>query len=184
MKRTTSSIPTRSLSAALLAVLSTGVAGCSYIPAIPYLNENPTTQPAEVAAANVPPSRPSEAVATTSVPVHGIDATLASSDVEILWEVPEDTVDGFVVRYGTSRNQMTNEVKLTAAQLELRTDAERGNIYRHVLRDIPADREIFVDIAAFRGAEVSPPSRVFEVPAADSPLTGTSPMAQPSSVTQ
>ena len=101
-------------------------------------------------------------------------AALASSDVEILWEVPEDSVDGFVVRYGTDREQLANELKLASNELELRSDPQRGQVYRHVIRNVPSDKAVFVNIAAYRGAEVSPPSRLFEVPVAESTA-----MAQP-----
>jgi hypothetical protein len=85
------------------------------------------------------------------------------TDIELLWEVPAEPVDGYIVRYGNFREQLSVEKKVLVGELEKRDDPERGSVYRYVIRGIPSTQRIFLSVATFRGDAVSLPSRVFEV---------------------
>lgn len=85
------------------------------------------------------------------------------SDVEVLWEIPQRSVDGFVVRYGYSREVLDGQVKLAAGEVERFDDPVHGMVYHYVLRNVPPDRKVFVTVSAFQGQRESEPSVVLEV---------------------
>lgn len=85
------------------------------------------------------------------------------SAIEVVWEVPAEPVEGFIVRYGDAHEALTDERRLTIANLERIEDPARGRLYRYVIEGIPTTRRVFLTIAAFSGGQESPPSKVFEV---------------------
>lgn len=87
------------------------------------------------------------------------------SDVEVLWQIPRDHVDGFLLRYGYNRDRLTNEVKVPVAELDIYDDPKYGEVYRLVLPGVTKDRPTFISIAAYTGDRVSAPSAPFEVQA-------------------
>lgn len=87
-----------------------------------------------------------------------------ASDVEMLWEIPGEPVEGFVISYGyDDGSEFGRRMKVRAADLERFEDKQYGFVYRYVLRDIPADRPLRVSISAYNGEEISPPSQVVTV---------------------
>lgn len=104
------------------------------------------------------------APSTTSLEARLLEAPSAEiTDIELVWEVPTEPVDGFIVRYGENREALVTEKKLAVQELETRTDAERGGVYRYVIRGIPSTQRLFLTVAAFKGDVVSVPTQVFEV---------------------
>lgn len=85
------------------------------------------------------------------------------SAIEVLWEVPTEPVEGFVVRYGQAHEELSVERRLTVADIERVEDPTRGRLYRFVIEGIPTTQRLFLSIAAFNGGQESPPSKVFEV---------------------
>lgn len=77
------------------------------------------------------------------------------SGIEVMWEVPSDPVDGFVIRYGEERDKLNREATIFRSELREERDSDYGPVYRYILRDIPADSRIFVAVAAFKGEAVS-----------------------------
>ena len=87
----------------------------------------------------------------------------APSDIEIVWEMPKAAVDGYLIRYGASRERLTTEVRVNASDLMREEDTDHGFVYRYLLKGVPADKVVFVSIAAITGDQVSAPSEVLEV---------------------
>ncbi len=85
------------------------------------------------------------------------------SAIEVVWEVPAEPVEGFIVRYGDAYEALTEERRLAINELERIDDPARGRLYRHVIEGVSTNRRVFLTIAAFSGGQESPPSRVFEV---------------------
>ncbi len=83
--------------------------------------------------------------------------------VEIVWEIPKDSVDGFVIRYGFSRTDLRYSERVQSAELDRMEDPKFGFVYRYVLKNMPPEKTVFVTLAAFTGALESEPSSVFEV---------------------
>jgi hypothetical protein len=77
------------------------------------------------------------------------------SGVEVMWEVPSDPVDGFVIRYGDDREKLNREATIFRSELREERDSDYGPVYRYILRDIPAESRIFVAVAAFKGEAIS-----------------------------
>lgn len=87
-----------------------------------------------------------------------------SDYVELVWEIPSGSVEGYIIRYGLSREQMTQELKLKADEPQKITSADGIERYRYMLPNIPSDKPIYLSIAAIGPNGESAPTEVFEVP--------------------
>lgn len=116
---------------------------CSWISE--QLNQEPKKQPA---------LSPAKKKISSSTPL--------AEGIEVVWQVPGEKVDGFVVRFGYSKDSLTNDVKIPVSSLSVAQDPEFGPTYRYVVKDIEANRPIFVTLAAFRGEGLSEFSEIFE----------------------
>jgi hypothetical protein len=92
-------------------------------------------------------------------------ATGELSDVEIMWHIPTDPVEGFVVKYGFERSSINEETRILTKDLEQVETPQFGKVFRFVLGNIPVDRPLYISIAAFSGDKVSKASDIFEVKA-------------------
>ncbi len=75
--------------------------------------------------------------------------------IEVTWEVPSDPVDGFLIRYGEVRTDLSKEVTILRSELREERDAQYGPVYRYILRDIPESGRVYVAVAAFKGEVIS-----------------------------
>ena len=87
------------------------------------------------------------------------------SDIEVTWQIPQEPVDGLLVRYGFSKDQIKNASRIYSRDLMRYDDPKHGGVYRFVLGNVPLDRPIFITVAAFSGDRLSKPSDIFEVKA-------------------
>ena len=124
----------------------------------------------------VSPSKSDPSVATsvnsgTTVEIDALKPRSTSNDntapnaVELLWQIPTQPVDGFVIKLGYSRDHLDKELRVTTSALERFEDPKHGYVYRYVLSDIPRTHPLYVTIAARRGDAVSAPSEIFELQA-------------------
>lgn len=84
------------------------------------------------------------------------------NDIEITWKVPDEMVEGYVIRYGSSRDNLENEVTIYTSELESLPDEKHGMVFRYYITDIPADQPIFTEVTAFQGELQSEASDVYE----------------------
>ena len=98
------------------------------------------------------------------VPVQQLDSEKADN-LEIVWQASDEGVKTFVIRYGMNPETLTEEIRVDAAQVERYEDPEYGPVFRHVLKNLPTGRSIFVSIASINEFGTSVPSSVFEVQA-------------------
>lgn len=89
------------------------------------------------------------------------------SDVTIVWSIPSDPVDGFVLRYGFSREKLEHSRRVAIPELTKSEDPNHGAVYRYILKDLPSDKVIFVAVTAFLQDQESPLSDTYEVPVQD-----------------
>ena len=90
----------------------------------------------------------------------------STTGVEVLWEIPQEAVDGFVVRYGYDRSHMDHELKLTKADVSEVNDPEFGRAFRYVIQPTASEKPLFVSIASYKGELISDFSEVIEEKAA------------------
>lgn len=138
-----------------------GVSGCSLVEG---LTSNDTSDGLEQPKDSVFPARQNR-TQTTSVPVDEFAPKPKFSNVEVIWAVPAEAVDGFVIHYGLDQSKLDSEIKVSAESLEKVSDQEKGEVYRYVVRDLPNDRPIFVAISAYAGEKSSPLSEIREIAA-------------------
>jgi hypothetical protein len=85
-----------------------------------------------------------------------------SIGLEVVWEVPSEPTDGFVIRYGEDRGNLSKEVTILLSELREEKDPIHGPIYRYVIRDISTTAPIFVSVAAFKDNVISDFSEAIE----------------------
>ncbi|MBN8549927.1 MAG: hypothetical protein J0M12_11480 [Deltaproteobacteria bacterium] len=97
-----------------------------------------------------------QAPAPTATPAPG-------TRVEVIWAIPKDPVDGFIIRYGYTKTELKFEEKVHGTALDRFDDPKYGFVYRYVLKNVPANTTVYVSLIAYTGNEQSAPSPVFEV---------------------
>ena len=85
------------------------------------------------------------------------------TDVEILWGIPAQPVDGFVIYYGYEAENLPYQQKVAVNDLGKFEDDKFGFVYRFVLKGIPANKDLKVSIAAVSDGKITAPSDVFTV---------------------
>ncbi|WKZ57911.1 MAG: hypothetical protein QY326_04370 [Bdellovibrionota bacterium] len=93
-------------------------------------------------------------------------AKSAHDDIEIIWALPSEPVEGFVIRYGTEEGKLDKETRILFSEVEQVPDPQHGMVLRYVLRALPRNMPIFISIAAFSMNEESAPSAILSVPPA------------------
>ena len=93
----------------------------------------------------------------------GTDTALKQSDVEIVWQVPEESVDGFVLYYGYEEAALDSEVSVSVDQIEQLDDPDYGKLYRYVLEGVVPDKTVYVAIASVQGDTTSERSEVIAI---------------------
>jgi len=88
-----------------------------------------------------------------------------AGSVELVWSASDHGVDSFLINYGSSRDKLNQQLKLTNSDIEIYQDPSEGKVYRYVMKDIPKDKRMFVSVTAVRGETHSQPSEVMEVSA-------------------
>ena len=89
--------------------------------------------------------------------------TPRTSEVELLWAIPEVEVDSYTIEYGYSVDSLNNSIDVATQQLERMEDSEHGFLYRYVIKSLPNDQTIYVSLIAKKGTEASPPSEVVAI---------------------
>jgi hypothetical protein len=105
----------------------------------------------------------SSSSATTRVDVEKLPELKKATDVEITWQIPQQSVDGFVIRYGFNRNNLDQLKRVTTGSLMKYEDPAHGFVYRYVIPGVAREKTIYVSIAAYRGQEESEPTEVIEI---------------------
>ena len=87
------------------------------------------------------------------------------SDVEIVWQIPDESVEGYLINYGFETNNLEKIIKIKTSSLERFQDNKYGAVYRYVIPSIPLNKTVYITISAFNGDNISEPSKVFKVSA-------------------
>jgi len=129
----------------------------------------PAIEPFDTRIIGFPDTKSTRAGASSpgiaKVPVRELEKPASSrpSNVEVIWAMPAQPVDGFVLHYGLQKELLDRKVKLPAENLEMHSDPGKGLVYRYVLQDVAPDKPVFVAVSAFASGQESPPSDVYEV---------------------
>ena len=83
--------------------------------------------------------------------------------IEILWKIPHEAVDGYIINYGYNEDELELQKTIDTKDLEKFNDPERGLLFKLVLEDIPADKKIYLTVSAFTEDVVSEASEIITV---------------------
>lgn len=131
-----------------------------YLPACSFFStesEQPPTPPTLEASVEAP--------AAPEVGAEVSNAAPPKNYIEILWAIPEEKVDAYLIRYGYARDRLEFERKLDVTRVETVEDSAHGFVYRHLLEDIAPNKKLYVSLISVRGDKQSEPSQVLEVEA-------------------
>ena len=78
------------------------------------------------------------------------DEHAALSDVEILWGIPEFQIDGVIIKYGNSPDELTETVKLPIEDIRIIKDPKYGPVMHYIVRDVPINQKIFATITGYK----------------------------------
>ncbi len=100
---------------------------------------------------------------TTPVSIDTVETAGNNSLIEILWTIPSEPVDGFVIHYGEYRDSLNQEIRVSRDSLERLEGPDNRPLFRYVMGDVPKNKPIFIAIASYRDNVTSPPSAAYEV---------------------
>lgn len=76
--------------------------------------------------------------------------------VELTWDIPEETIEYFIVYVGNSPEHLNTEIRLSVAELTVTT----GNKYRYLVKPVNKGDPIYVALSAVSGGVASARSAV------------------------
>ena len=85
------------------------------------------------------------------------------SNIELIWVIPPEPVDAFIIHYGTSRDNLSETKRVNAQELDKYEDRQKGFVYRYQLDNMPKDKPVFIAVSAAKGENISPASEIWEV---------------------
>lgn len=160
---------------ALLCTLATSVifavllSGCSFVERNTiglFSSESETAElpPASTVVMRDQTTQKPEAKNPSKVPVEGkIEKPIDRDIIEVLWKIPEERPDGFVLRYGFERNALSFTVELQESEVEKFDHPKFGYVYRYEIDNYPPNKSVFVALQTKIGTKLSDPSDIFEV---------------------
>jgi hypothetical protein len=89
-----------------------------------------------------------------------LDEEQENKQVEILWALPETPVDAYILRYGYDKENLSEELRIAADEVEIIEVEEYGKVNRFLLRHLPPGQSVFVSLASERAGKVSKFSEV------------------------
>jgi hypothetical protein len=115
------------------------------------------------AEASPEPSPMTEEISSLATESPAPDNSLSS--VEILWASSELLPDAYLIRYGFDRENLSEEIRVEANEVQQRQDPEYGLVNMYTLRNIPSQQSVFVSLANVVEGSVSSFSEVMELSA-------------------
>lgn len=83
--------------------------------------------------------------------------------VEVLWKIPENPVDGFILHYGYAKEALTRTLRLSLSDIEKYEDPQFGYVYRYVITQLLPEKPVYISLQTIEGEKISEPSEIFEV---------------------
>ncbi len=122
-------------------------------------------EPEAVNLEGAPPAPPPTKTEPAPVLIEKLNDSSVSQvdDIEILWKVPEQPVDGFVIHYGNANDQLDKELRVEVTELKKIEHPQFGTVYRYLLKSVARGEKLFVSISAYSDTLVSDHSAILEV---------------------
>ena len=135
----------------LVALLMAGSAGCSF--SMTAQEDEGSAKPEVETLIPADPS-PNPAARTAAA----ISQSQNTSTVEVLWEVPGEAVEKYHLYYGFDAAHLDNHVEVPVAELQKIDHPKHGPVFRYELKQIPANKAIFLSLRAENKSGISDPS--------------------------
>jgi hypothetical protein len=141
------------------------VSGCSSMGSLnpfPSSAEDPGALDADVA----PPDGGEDALAPTdTAPEKKTSRMEGTSTLEVLWQVPSEAVENYHFYYGLEADKLDNHIVVPISELQKSDHPKHGPVFRYELREVPANRAIYLSLRAENKYGISEPSAPTKVEA-------------------
>lgn len=124
--------------------------------------EDPAALDPETSAAETPDETPPPA---ENVPEKKTSRMEGTSTLEVLWQVPSEAVEKYHFYYGLDPNKLDNHIVVPIAELQKSDHPKHGPVFRYELREVPANRAIYLSLRAENKFGISEPSTPTKVEA-------------------
>jgi hypothetical protein len=138
---------------------------CSHLIACNLLNSTPTSNETSTTEMNQE-NKPVEKTLYSSSPIiesNPIQITKTHSEIELIWKVPEKRVNKYLLNYGYSADNLEFRKEVELENLEQFDDGTNGQVYRYVIKNVAADKSVYITITAIDKETSSKPSEVTTV---------------------
>ncbi|MCB0317895.1 MAG: hypothetical protein KDD56_04005 [Bdellovibrionales bacterium] len=103
---------------------------------------------------------------STKVEIEKLEPTkeVSVEAIEILWKIPSEAADEYLVKYGFSKDKLDHEKKFTTDELETVSDPEHGLMFKIVL-DEPniSNKKVYITVSAISKENISEPTEIIIV---------------------
>lgn len=146
---------------AFLVLLSLGLGGCSVVDAFSNMNVP------YVSGSRTPADESSSESTTTTVPVEqgipGKKGRAETNSVEIMWVVPAEPLDGYLIRYGFERDNLSYQLRVRWGDLTIQDTPSHGKVFVHLIESVPGNKTVYMTLSGIKDGELSSPTDVIEV---------------------
>jgi len=81
-----------------------------------------------------------------------------TSTLEVLWQVPSEAVEKYHFYYGLEPDKLDNHIVVPISELQKTDHPKHGPVFRYELREVPANRAIYLSLRAENKYGISDPS--------------------------
>ena len=110
------------------------------------------------------PSTLEQATSTTEVKIEPLLPSITSDadSIRIKWLVPDEPVDGYIIRYGFSSTQLEYEERISWEKLIIET-TDNNKLFVHQLFHMPTSKTVYLSIAGIKDDKVSQSTQIYTV---------------------
>lgn len=87
--------------------------------------------------------------------------------IQVLWQIPEEQVEGFILYHGKEPERLDQEIKIPVSQVKILHDPQHGRVFSYDISGLSPSETIYVAISAYNGEFISERSPVRPVEPAD-----------------
>ena len=136
-----------------------GLTGCGWFSRNFFSIEGEPVVPPEVGKTENVPSVSESALEGGSVVLPSV------AGVEIVWQVPTEPVDSYLIDYGEDPNNLTHHLEIGVEHLTRFDHPSQGPVFRYRVAGVDKNKDLYVVMRAKNKFGISDPSAPIRVPA-------------------
>ncbi|MCB0309743.1 MAG: hypothetical protein KDD42_00830 [Bdellovibrionales bacterium] len=127
-------------------------------------SEEPAVDTLGTETASLEEQSDSSSIATEdSLPDKLVETEDADSNIEIVWEIPEEDVDEYIIRYGYTKDSLDFVKRLVPDQIDRVEEENHGTVFHYILEGFPPQKTVYITLESVKEGSYSAPTEVFVV---------------------